>query len=569
MRREFRGIPAAGGLAGGPALHWADNALQIPDFKPADFAADKARLAAARREAEEQLHALAGQVSHSLGQAEAALLEAQAMFLSDMALVSRAEDGIDAGANAERAWQRACEHFALQLAKLPDETLQARAADVRDVGRRVVEVLLGVQPRAVLVGPSVILARDLAPSQTAALDASKVLAFCTAEGGPTSHTAILARALGIPAVVGVGAGIFEIPNEVQVLVDGGSGAIVVDPSSDEQAAFEQRLVTERRQRELDTVSAAKPALTLDGHRIEVVANVGSVEDARKALTSGAEGIGLLRTEFLFINRSQLPDEQTQFAAYKTILDLMGARPVVVRTLDVGGDKEVPYYDFGREANPFLGYRAIRISLERPEEFRAQLRALLRAGSGHDLRIMFPMIATLAEVRAARKLLDEARLELEESGIIAAERVQAGIMVEIPSAALLADQFAQEVDFFSIGTNDLTQYTLAAERGNKRLAHLSDPCHPAVLRQIQHVAAAAHQAGIWVGVCGEMAGDLQAMPLLLGLGVDELSVAPGQIPAAKQAVRNWSLARAQELAAHALNLDSAQAVRAAVDAFKNL
>ena len=569
MRREFMGIPAAGGLAGGPALRWAEDTVQIPDFAPADLAAEKARLAAARQEAEEQLHALAGQVSQSLGQGEAALLEAQAMFLSDPALVSRSEDGIDAGANAERAWQHACEHFALQLERLPDETLQARAADVRDVGRRVVEVLLGVQPRAVLVGPSVILARDLAPSQTAVLDASKVLAFCTAEGGPTSHTAILARALGIPAVVGAGDGIFEIPNEAQVLVDGGTGLIVMEPSSDEQAAFEQRLVTERRQRDLDAASAAKPALTLDGHRIEVAANVGSVEDARKALTSGAEGIGLLRTEFLFLNRSQPPDEQTQLAAYRTILDLMGPRPVVVRTLDVGGDKEVPYYDFGREANPFLGYRAIRISLERPEEFKAQLRALLRAGSGHDLRIMFPMIATLAEVRAARKLLDEARLGLEEMGIPAAERVQAGIMVEIPSAALLADQFAREVDFFSIGTNDLTQYTLAAERGNKRVAHLSDPCHPAILRQIRQIAEAAHRAGIWLGLCGEMAGDLQAVPLLVGLGVDELSMSPGQIPAAKEEVRRWSLAGAQELAALALNLDSAQAVRAAVGAFKDI
>jgi phosphoenolpyruvate-protein phosphotransferase len=460
----------------------------------------------------------------------------------------------------------ACEYFAAQLESLPDETLSARSADVRDVERRVIEALLGIQTGLSLESQTILLARDLAPSQTAALDTSKVIAFCTVEGGATSHTAILAKSLGIPAVVGIGEKLSEIPDGTTLLVDGTAGLVASDPDPELLAEFDRRIQAERDRRNYEAELAHQPALTLDGHRVEVVANVGSIDDARRALEHNAEGIGLLRTEFLFLNRKRPPDEQTQFSAYKTILDLMETRPVVVRTLDIGGDKVVPYYDFGPEANPFLGYRAIRISLTRPEEFNSQLRALLRAGAGHDLRIMFPMIATLDEVRQAKKLVDEVTAELHSNQIDAAKGVQVGIMVEIPAVALMAERFASEVDFFSIGTNDLTQYTFAAERGNKRLFHLNDPCHPAILRQVERVAQAAHVQGKWVGVCGEMAGDLQAIPLLLGLGVDELSMSPAQIPSAKQVIRQWSLAEAQRLAGQALDLDSAEAVRKTVRHF---
>ena len=563
MSKELKGIPAARGLASGAALQWKDAGYEVPEFTPADLEIEKERLVGARQKAEEQLHVLSAQVSQQAGKAEAALFEAQAMFLNDKVLVTKAEEGINAGTNAEQAWQQACEFFATQLENLPDETLRARSMDVRDVGRRVIEILLGIESKTELVEQVVILARDLAPSQTAALDRSKVLAFCTAEGGPTSHTAILAKALGIPAVVGMGEAVLEIPDKTLLLVDGTNGLIVSNPTPSLLADFDERIRAESEQRVQEVESASRPAVTADGHHVEVVANVGGVEDARKALEFGAEGIGLLRTEFLFINRSQLPDEKTQFTAYKTILNLMESRPVVVRTLDVGGDKEVPYYDFGAEANPFLGYRAIRISLDRPEDFKAQLRALLRAGAGHDLRIMFPMIATLDEVRRAKALFEETRDELGLEKVEIAEKVQIGIMVEIPSVALMAEQFASEVDFFSIGTNDLTQYTFAAERGNKRVSHLNDPCHPAVLRQIDKVVQAAHAQGKWVGVCGEMAGDPQAIPLLLGLGVDELSMAPAQIPAAKGIICKWLLAEAQGLAQEALNLVGAEAVRKAV------
>jgi phosphoenolpyruvate-protein phosphotransferase len=298
----------------------------------------------------------------------------------------------------------------------------------------------------------------------------------------------------------------------------------------------------------------------------VVANVGNIEDARIALASGAEGIGLLRTEFLFLNRAQAPDEQTQYNAYRSIFDLMDDRPIVVRTLDIGGDKEVPYYNFGLQSNPYLGYRAIRISLDHPDDFKIQLRSLLRAGLDHDLRIMFPMIATLDEVRQAKKMVETARHELELRGNAIAKAVEVGIMVEIPSVAILANQFAREVDFFSIGTNDLTQYTLAAERGNKLVAHLNDPCHPSILREIQMVVEASRAHETWVGVCGEMAGDEQAIPILLGLGVDELSMTPARIPSAKQIIRNWSLFDARDLANKAINLESAQEVRSLVDTY---
>ena len=563
MTEEFKGVPAARGLAKGIALQWKEADYKISVFTPADLGAEKKRLADARRKAEGQLQTLFMQISKDVGDAEAALFEAQAMFLNDTVLVTKAEDAIDMGVNAEHAWQSACEHFATQLENLPDETLSARSADVRDVGRRVIEILLGIQSTVVLTEQAIILARDLAPSQTAALDTSKVLAFCTVEGGPTSHTAILAKSLGIPAVVGMGETILEISDGTMLLVDGGNGLVVSNPTSSLLANFDERIQAEREQRVQEAESAFQPAITKDGHHIEVVANVGNVEDARKALEYGAGGIGLLRTEFLFLNRSQLPDENTQFAAYKTILDLMGSRPVVVRTLDVGGDKDVPYYDFGAEANPFLGYRAIRISLDKPEDFKAQLRALLRAGAGHDLRIMFPMIATLDEVRQGKVLLEEARDELRSEGIAMADRLQLGIMVEIPAVAITAEQFAPEVDFFSVGTNDLTQYTFAAERGNKRVTHLNDPCYPAVLRQIEIVVKAAHTQGKWVGVCGEMGGDPQAIPILLGLGVDELSMSPAQIPSAKRVIRKWSFGETRDLVKRALNLDSAGSVRRSV------
>jgi phosphoenolpyruvate-protein phosphotransferase len=390
-----------------------------------------------------------------------------------------------------------------------------------------------------------------------------VLAFCTAEGGPTSHTAILAKALGIPAVVSIGPEIMDVEAGTTLLVNGNNGEVVASPDMETESAFKAQSLKASAKSQAELAQAQAPAVTIDGKRFEVVANIGGLEDAQNALHYGAEGVGLFRTEFLFLQRTSSPGEAEQFKSYKDVLNALGNRPVVVRTIDAGGDKELSYLAQGQESNPFLGWRAIRLCLSQPELFKQQLRALLQAGVGHDLRIMFPMIATLNEVRQAKILLAEARQELLTQNLPVADQLQVGIMVEIPSAAVLAPQFAREVDFFSIGTNDLTQYTLAADRTNPKVAHLNDHCHPAVLQLIAQTAVAAHAAGIWVGVCGEMAGDAEALPLLVGIGIDELSMSPSLIPRAKSLIRRLTLNQTQNLVKNALDCDSAEAVRTLV------
>lgn len=543
---------------------WRDIAVAIPRATNRSPAAESQRLAAARQAAYEQISQLKASVSATASLAEAAIFDAHLMFLDDAALLEKAQAAIDAGTAAEAGWMDGIEFFAAQLARLPDPILQARAADVRDVGRRVLDQLLG-RPAASLDlrAPSVVVARDLAPSQIASLPVTRVLAFCTAEGGPTSHTAILAKAWGKPAVVALGKAVLEITEAVQLLVDGSRGEVVIDPDEETAQAFALRRQQSEQLAASALAAALEPAVTPDRRRIEIAANIGSVEDAARALEYGAEGVGLLRTEFLYLDRQSAPTEEDHLAAYKAILEMMGTRPVIARTQDIGGDKTVPYLDLPKEANPFLGWRAIRISLDRPEVFAIQLRALWRASPGHDLRIMFPMIATPDELRAAKAALDRARRDVAASNQPLAARVQVGMMVEVPSAAVLADQFAREVDFFSIGTNDLTQYTLAADRTNERVVTLSDACHPAVLRLIHQVVESGHREGRWVGVCGELAADADAVPLLLGLGADELSMAPQRIPAVKAIVRQWSYTRAQQLAHQALAVSSAAAVRALV------
>jgi len=560
--RAMRGIAAAPGLAQGPAVVWPEGTVVVPRHTGQDRETEWARLEAVRRVAREEINRLRDKVAKEAGQDEAALFDAHIMILDDAALLKRSETAMEGGLNAEAAWMDAVEHYARKLDSLPDPTLRARAADVRDVGQRVLRHLLGpeAQPGLDLREPSVIIARDLTPSQTASLDKSLVLAFCTAEGGPTSHTAILAKALGLPAVVGLGPAVLDLPPGAFLLIDGDRGEVIAYPDEITLRDFQTRHRKALRLARAEEAEAHEPAITRDGHQVRVVANVGNPGEAVAALEFGAEGIGLLRTEFLYLDRTTAPDEEEQLAAYNSVLEVMKTRPVVVRTLDVGGDKELPYLDLGRESNPFLGWRAIRMCLDRPDFFKVQLRALLRASPGHDLHIMFPMITTLDEVRQAKTLLDEARREVQAAGHPIAETIQVGIMVEVPSVAILADLFASEVGFLSIGTNDLTQYTMAAERTNDRVAHLSDACHPAVLRQIQHVVAAGHQVGIWIGVCGELAGDPEAAPILLGLEVDELSMAPASIPHIKATIRQWSFQAAERLAGEAINLDSAVAVR---------
>jgi phosphoenolpyruvate-protein phosphotransferase (PTS system enzyme I) len=559
----IHGIPASPGYAEGAAFWIVQKEFTIPRYTTTEHKAECKRLDHSLQIARLQLGDILMSARQQVSQDEAAIFEAHQLILEDPELLGMVQSRIKEGnLNAEAAWAEAIETYAQILEGMENEYFAARAADVRDVGRRVVRLLIGENEDETwsLKKEAVILARDLTPSDTVRLDKNFVLAFCTAEGGPTSHTAILAKSLGIPAVVGAGAALLDISQDAPLLVDAERGEVIVDPNNNDLEEFQVRRTAYEEQRSAELSNAASPAVTLDGQTVEIVANIGGLEDARVALECGADGVGLFRTEFLYLERNTDPDEEEQYRAYADVLDVMGSRPVVVRTMDIGGDKELPYLDLGHEDNPFLGYRAIRISLAEPEMFKVQLRALLRAAHGHDMRIMFPMIATIDEVRQAKAILADVWQELSLSGVELPEHVQTGIMIEIPSAVVMADLFAREVDFFSVGTNDLTQYTFAAERTNEKVAHLSDACHPAILRQIHNVIESAHRRGIWVGVCGELAGDADAIPVLLGLGLDEFSMAAPLIPRAKTIIRSWTRTEAQGLASAALEQESANDVR---------
>ena len=560
---KLKGIPASNGIASGPAYIFHHTEVGVKRETISDPSAELARLEIARNTARDQLEALKKKTETEASAEEAAIFEAHMMFLDDPSLLEIVADAVQTQhLNVEAAWFDGIETFAQQMEMMGDEYLSARAADIRDVGKRVLRILGGKDDTDLsgLAAPSIILAQDLTPSDTARLDKRYVLGFATAEGGPTSHTAILAKALGLPAVVGCGSALMEIAAGTEILIHGSQGELVASPDEATKKHYEKLTGEASRVAELELKSSGDHAITKDGRQVEIVANVGSPNDAVSALKYGAEGIGLLRTEFLYLERATAPSEEEQLEAYNAVLNVMGERPVVVRTLDVGGDKQLDYLDLGKEANPFLGWRAIRMCLDRPDFFKTQLRALLRASPGHDLRIMFPMIATLDEVRRSKALLAEARQEVLAAGHPVADKIQVGIMVEIPAAAQMADLFAKEVDFFSVGTNDLTQYTMAAERTSEKMAYLADPCHPAVVRQIKRVIEEGHKAGIWIGVCGEMAGDPEAAPILLGLGLDEFSLAAPGIPHLKAVLREWSYRDAQKIAAEIINLENGQAVR---------
>ncbi len=563
LEKKYTGIGAAPGLAEAPIIRYCRQEIEIPHHCDCNFEAEKKRLSECRQVAYGELLGIKEELIKEGLKEEAAVFEAHAMIALDSGLTVKSDELLRQGWNAEVAWMEAIEYYAEQMACIPDPTLQARAVDIRDIGQRVLRILTGCNQieHFKLSQISVIVAEDLTPSETACLDKKKVGAFCTAQGGPTSHTAILAKALGIPAIVGLGVEVLEEKDGTLALVDGSKGEMLVNPNQKERETFHERQKADRVLANEELLHACEPAISSDGHIVEIVANIGSLKDVQPALENGAEGVGLFRTEFLFLKRNVPPDEETQYQAYLQVLSAMGKRPVIIRTLDAGGDKDIPYLDRGKEANPFLGWRAIRICLDMPEMFNAQLRALLRAGTGHNLRIMFPMIATIEEVRQVRQRLDEAARQLKEEKVAAATDYQFGIMIEIPAAVVMADQLAKEVDFFSIGTNDLTQYSLAAERTNEKVARLSDPCHPAVLRQVKRVIEESHNAGIWTGVCGELAGDSDATPILLGMGLDEFSMSSYSIPHVKAVIRTWSTEDAKALATEALKQFTAAEVRA--------
>ncbi|XKE44703.1 phosphoenolpyruvate--protein phosphotransferase [Halomonas organivorans] len=551
-------VAASPGLAIAPAF-----VLRTPRFeypaRAADPGAEIQRLEAAIRQATEQLEAL---VRQARGGEVAQILSMHEEMLGDPELHQAAREGIQEGASAEAGWWEAIDTAAQAQERLADRLLAERAADLRDVGRRVLGILCRVELPRPPDHPYILVTDDIGPSDVARLDTDRVRGLLTARGGATAHSAILARALGIPAVVGAGERVMTIDDGTELILDGERGRVTPEPSAERRQAAERRLA-EHRRREAEAWEARfEEARTRDGHRVEVASNLGNTAHAADAVERGAEGVGLLRTEFLFMAHAREPDLETQIAEYREALEALDGRPLVARTLDVGGDKPLPYWPLPQEANPFLGLRGIRLSLTRPEVLETQLRALLMAAAGRPLRIMLPMVKDVAEFRAARAIVDRLLDEIPED-----ERttdLQLGVMIEVPSCALLAPSLAAEVDFFSVGTNDLTQYTLAIDRDHPELSAQADGLHPAVLRLIEMTVAAAHAQGKWVGVCGELASDATAVPVLVGLGVDELSVSARQVPLVKARLREFDLDQARAQAELALAQATGEAVRDALE-----
>ena len=557
---ELVGVSASPGLAVGRIAHFRQQAIDVVE-QGENPARERTKLDAALRDARGEIEVLKGQLADP---AKAQILAAHQELLEDPDLLDLAIAGLGQGKSAGFAWRAAFVQYASHLEGLDNALLRERGNDIRDVGRRVLSLLAGVKQATIDVPEgSILVAEELTPSDTASLDPKRVLGFCTTSGGATSHVAILARALGIPAICGIDEGVLAIDDGTLVILDGSRGVLQRKPSDAEVEAAQQRVASQAAKREEELAAASAPAVTSDGQHIEVVANVRNAQDAIDGVANGGEGVGLLRSEFLFDDRETAPNEDEQAAAYAAVAQALGPeRPLIVRTLDVGGDKPLPYLPLPREDNPFLGLRGIRVSLDQPAMFRTQLRAILRTAPLSRLHIMFPMIATLDELREAKAILaDEV-----DAMAIDASKIQVGVMIEVPSAAVLAEQFAREADFFSIGSNDLTQYTLAMDRGHPKLARKADGLNPAVLRMIELTCAGARQHGRWVGVCGGMASDALAVPALIGLGVTELSVSVPAIPAIKALVRRLSLADCQALAKEVVQMGTASEVRERLTAF---
>jgi phosphoenolpyruvate-protein phosphotransferase/dihydroxyacetone kinase phosphotransfer subunit len=552
------GVAASAGVAIGPA-HRLDGPAQAPPTRDARDAEDEARalddgIAAARDAIERDRQVVSGRA----GAADAAIFDAHLALLDDDALLAPARGAIASGATAERAWYDAAQQVAAVYRGLDQPLLQERATDVLDVGRRVVNAITGESGAGGggVSATGIVVADELTPADAAGLDPERVLAIATARGSTTAHAAILARALGLPAVVGLGASVLHVANGTTLLLDGEAGTVMVDPPADVVSDAEDRRTRGEARRAAVRERAREPAVTRDGERIEVFANLGTGSDAAGAVVLGAEGVGLLRTEFLFLGRQELPGEEEQAETLREIARALDGRPLIVRTLDAGADKPLPALPMPAEDNPFLGVRGIRLALARPEVLSTQFRAILRVAAEYPVKTMLPMVATLGEITAARDLLDQARAD---TGIDAP--MELGIMVEVPAAALAAARLAPHVDFFSLGTNDLTQYTMAAERGDARLAPLLAGPQPAVLRLVAATVAGAGAHGRWVGVCGELAGDPAAAVLLAGLGVTELSMAAALVPEVKAALREVSLTDARAAALAALETDDAESARA--------
>ena len=558
MTKTLKGIAASDGFATAPAYLLVEPDLSFKKTTIKDVQAEVQRLKAAVQESDAELTKIRDTAQKTLGEEEAQVFDAHKMILADPEFVGAIESQIkDQKLNAEQVLRNVADNFITTFEAMTDNKyMQERAADVRDVTKRIMSHLLGVQlPNPALIDHEVIvIAHDLTPSDTAQLNKKYVKAFATDVGGRTAHSAIMARSLEIPAVVGTNTITKDVVNGDELIVDGVNGDVVIHPSAADSDHYQKAAAEYASEKAEWSKLKNSATITADGKHFDIAANIGTPKDLAGANANGAEAIGLYRTEFLYMDSAELPSEEDQFQAYKTVLEGMNNKPVVVRTMDIGGDKHLPYLPLPEEMNPFLGYRAIRISLDRQDIFRTQLRALLRASAFGKLRIMFPMIATLQEFRQAKAILQEEMQKLKADGIAYDEKdLQVGIMVEIPAAAVLADQFAKEVDFFSIGTNDLIQYTMAADRGNDQVSYLYQPYNPSILRLIKRTIDAAHQEGKWVGMCGEAAGDSIMTPLLMGMGLDEYSMSATSILRVRSLMKHLDTNELQELVEQAINV----------------
>lgn len=565
------GIPASPGIVFGKALVLKEEKIVLDTQKISEdqVEAEVARFYAGREAAVEQLNSIHQRALKSLGEEKAAIFEGHLMILEDEELEEEIIDYLRSNkVNASVAASKIIDQQVEMLSEIDDEYLKERAGDIRDIGNRLIKNILGMHivDLGDITEESILVAYDLTPSETAQLNLEKVLGFITDIGGRTSHTSIMARSLELPAIVGTNDVTARVNTGDYLILDAVNNRVYVNPTQaeiDELKTLETKLAEEKA--ELAKLKDL-PAVTLDGHKVDVVANIGTIRDCEGAHRNGAEGVGLYRTEFLFMDRDQLPSEEEQFIAYKEVVEAMEGRLVVLRTMDIGGDKELPYLNLPKEMNPFLGWRAVRIALDRREILHAQLRAVLRASAFGKLAVMFPMIISVEEIRELKSVLETLKAELRAEGKAFDENIQVGVMVETPSAAVNAKFLAKEVDFFSIGTNDLTQYTLAVDRGNELISHLYNPMSPSVLGLIKQVIDASHAEGKWTGMCGELAGDERATLLLLGMGLDEFSMSAISVPRIKKLIRHVNYQEVKALADEALQKPTAAEIEQLIQAF---
>jgi len=561
----LKGVAASPGIEIGKAHVIKAQQININTKKISQDEVDNeiGKLDAAIAASKEQLANIKAKAEKNIGADKAEIFGAHLMVLEDPVFLEEIQTKIkEELVTADNAVSQVVDNYVQIFSNMEDEYMKERAADIKDVGERIIKNVLGIVPDSLTFSEEVIIiAKDLTPSDTAQMDKDKVLAFATDMGGRTSHTAIMARSLEIPAVVGLVDATDKVQEGDTVIVDGNKGVVYINPEESILKEYEvlrdQYIQYRKKLKELKDL----PAETIDKlRRVELAANIGTPRDVNGALENGAEGVGLYRTEFLYMDRDALPSEEEQFQAYKEVIEKMAPKAVIIRTLDIGGDKKLAYLEMPDEMNPFLGWRAIRMCLDRPQILKTQLRAILRASAYGNAKIMYPMISGLDEIRRANAILSEAKDELRQEGIPFDDNIEVGIMVEIPSTAVIADVLAKEVDFFSIGTNDLIQYTLAVDRMNEHISHLYEPLHPAILRLIKNVIDASHKAGKWTGMCGEMAGDIWATAILLGLGLDEFSMSATSIPQVKHIIRSLTYERAKQIAEEALSMDNPEDIR---------